>query len=385
VFEQLRMHAPVYYWPEGRSWVLSRYEEVVSVLRDGERFSSNQSDWEFAAVAGQSQVPEYAEVLKRGLIMLHGQEHLRVRKLVSPALTPRAIERLRPEIQAIVDEILDAVSTKGTINVVSDYAARIPVRVISAMLKIPRGREGSFHRFTAAMTKCFIPGLARPEELESLRADIREGASLVIETIDERRRNPLENDFMTTLVQAEEQGDKLSKDELLSLVSSFIVGGFETTTHLIGFTLFHLLQRIELLEQVKAEPELVKNVIEEVLRFDNFLKVGVARYALEDVELCGEKIKKGQMLLILIGSALRDEATFPKANVFDIRRNSSANIAFGHGAHFCIGASLARLEVQIAVSSLIRRFPEVTLLEPPVFGPNPLMRQIETLPVALNG
>jgi cytochrome P450 enzyme len=387
IFEQLRAQAPVYYWQEGRSWVLSRYDEVVSVLRDGERFSTNQADWEFASTAGQSaQVPEYAEVLKRGLFALPNQDHVRVRKLVSPALTPRAIERLRPEIQAIVDESLDAASTKGgTINVVNDYAALIPVRVIGSMLKIPKGREAPFHRFSEAMVKCFIPGMARPEELETLRADIREGTALVIETIDERRRTPLENDILTNLIQAEEQGDKLSKDELLSLVSSLLVGGFDTTIHLIGFTVLHLLQRPEVLAQVKAEPELVKNLVEEVLRFDNFLKVGVARYALEDLELGGETIKKGQMLLLLIGSTLRDEAVFPKAEVFDIRRNTTASIAFGHGAHYCIGANLARLEVQLAVGSLIRRFPEMKLLAQHSFGPHPIMRRLETLPVALNG
>jgi cytochrome P450 enzyme len=382
MLEKLRAEAPIFYWEQGRGWVLTRYDDAIAVLRDNKRFSSSRADWEFAGVVGSAgAIPELQELNKYSLLSLTGQDHARVRKFVSPALTPRAVERLRPEIQAIVDELLDAAAARGTLDVVADLAEHVPSRVIGTMLKMPKGQEALFMRFTYAVVKSIIPSLLRPEDVPALRADLAEGVRLLHATIEERRRNPLENDILTTLIQTEEQGDKLNTQELLSLVSSLIVGGFETSMHLIGFTVFHILQRPEVLAQVQADPEALKNVIEEVLRFDHFGKVGVSRYPLEDVEVGGVKIRKGQMMLILLASVGRDEAVFDKSEVFDVRRNTNASIAFGHGAHYCIGASLARLEVQIAVGSLLERFPELRLVKPPSFAPHPVIRQMNDLEV----
>lgn len=384
VFEQLRREAPIYYWQEGRGWLVSRYDDILAVLRD-KRFTPNRADWEFAAQAGVASFsPELAELNKHGLFALADQEHTRVRRLVSPAFTPRATERLRSEVQAIIDDVLDSVAAKGTVNVVSDIAEKIPSRVIGSMLKIPKGREALFQDFTDAVVKCILPGLIREEERAKLSADIREGLQLIRQTVEDRRQNPLENDILTTLIQTEEQGDKLSKQELLSLVGSLIVGGFETTVHLIGFSVLNLLKRPELFAQLKAEPELAKNVVDEVLRFDNFGKLGIARYALEDVELGGVTIKKGQLVMLMLNSALRDEAAFDKADVFDVRRNTNASIAFGNGAHYCLGANLARLELQIVLNTLVRRFPDMKLEGEPTFGPHPVIRRLETLQVKLN-
>ncbi len=382
--ERLRQQATVQYWEQGRAWLVSRYDDAVSVMRDSKRFSSNRADWEFAASVGlTAQVPEMAELSRSGLLSLSNADHARVRKLVSPAFTPRATERLRGEIQAIVDELLDAAAARGTVNVVTDISGLVPARVIGSMLKIPKGRESLFLRYTEAALRGFMPGLIAPSDVEGVRRDIREGIALLRETIEDRRRHPLPEDMLTTLIQTEEQGDRLNTQELLALVSSLIVGGFETTVHLIGFTVYHVLQRPELLAQVRAEPELLKGVIEEVLRFDNFSKLGIARYALEDVELGGVTLRKGQMLLILLPSALRDATAFPQAEVFDVRRNAATSIAFGHGVHYCLGANLARLEVQIAVDSLVRRFPALRLVGPPRFGPHALIRKMESLEVRL--
>ncbi|SET20328.1 cytochrome P450 [Stigmatella erecta] len=385
MLEKLRAQQAPPYWEEGRGWLLSRYEDVIAVLRDTQRFTANRAVWEFDAELGiAAQVPELKELNQYGLFALASADHARVRKLISPALTPRAIERLRPGIQAIVDEVLDAAAAKGaSVNVVADIADLIPARVIGSMLKIPKGKEALFQRFTEAMIQNFLPGLVSAEALEAMRPDIREGLGLVRETVEDRRRHPLEEDILTTLIRTEAQGDRLNGQELLSLVAALIVGGFETTVHLISFTVYNLLQRPEVFAQVKAEPELVRNVVEEVLRFDNFGKMGLARYALEDVPLGGVTLKKGQMVLLMLGSALRDGDTFAHADVFDVRRNTNASIAFGHGVHYCVGASLARLEVQLAVSTLIRRFPHMELLGQPVFGPHPVLRKMDSLAVRL--
>lgn len=382
--EKLRAQAPVQYWEQGRAWLVCRYDDVLAVLRDSKRFTTNRALWEFASSLGiPALIPELAEVNKTSLFALSNADHARVRKLVSPAFTPRATERLRPEIEALVNEVLDEAARKSPTNVVSDIADLIPARVIGAMLKIPKGREALFQRFTEASIKTFLPGLLDRAEVGGLRKDVLEGLDLIRATIEDRRRNPLPDDILTTLIQTEEQGDRLNTNELLSLVSSLIVGGFETTVHLIGFSTYNVLQRPELRAQLKAEPELVKGLIEEVLRFDNFGKMGIARYALEDLELGGAHLKKGQMLLLLLNSALRDEGTFPSADVFDVRRSASTSIAFGYGVHYCLGANLARLEVQIVMDTLLRRFPDMRLVQPPTFGPHPVIRKMETLLVQL--
>lgn len=384
MLDTLRAQAPLFFWDMGRSWIVSRYEEGLAVLRDDQRFSPNREAWEFASVLGSDAViPEMEELNKNGLFALSEQGHARVRRLVSPAFTPRATERLRPEIEAIVEELLGAMAAKGRLNMVHDFSERIPARVIGAMLKIPSGHEEQFHEFTNAVAKSLFPSGLSAEELTLLRRQIREGITLVTETIEDRRRNPLENDLLTTLIQTEEQGDKLNKQELLALVSSLIVGGFETTVHLMSFCVSCLLQQPGVFAEVKARPELIKNLVEEVLRFDNFVKMGPARYALQDVEMGGVQVKKGQMLIVLLTSVLRDERAFDKADVFDVQRQGNSNIAFGHGAHYCLGANLARLLVQIAMGTLVRRFPEMRLVRPPVFGPHSLMRKMEELEVDL--
>lgn len=382
MLQQLREQSPVWYWAEGHTWLVSRYDDIVSVLRD-ERFTPNPKAWEYASPQRFALPLEMEELNEHGLFALSHADHARVRRLVSPAFTPRAVERLRSEVQAIVDELLDRASAQDTFDVATGYSILIPGRVMSSMLKIPREHESVFQRFTGAVLKAFLPGMAPPEEHEQMRADMREGIAMVGEVLEQRRKSLLENDMMSTLIQTEEQGDRLNKLELLSLVNALIVGGFETTVHLINFMVLNLLRRPELLAQMRAEPELMKGVVEEVLRHDSFGKLGIVRYPTEDVQVGGVAIKKGQMVMLMLNSALRDSAAFDKAEVFDIRRNTNASIAFGHGMHYCLGANLARLEGQVAVGSLVSRFPHLRLEGQPTFGPHPAIRKIESLPVRL--
>jgi len=382
---RLREEAPILYWEQGRTWVVSRYDDVVALIRDP-RFTTDRAAWEFAKDEQMVAVrcPEFDEVTKGDLFALSPKDHARVRKLVSPSFTPRAIERLRPAVQRIVDETIAAATTGDTLDVARDFAEPIPVSVISAMLNIPERHQACFHRFADASIRQLFPSLITPAEAEKISGYVREGLAMIGEVIEDRRKNPIEGDILTSLIQAEEQGDRLNKMELLSLVAALIVGGSETTVHLIGFMVLNLLRRPEVLAQVQAEPELIKGVLEEVLRLDNFGKLGLQRYATEDVEIGGVTIKKGQMVMLLIPSALRDEAVFPRADTFDPRRDAGASIAFGQGAHYCLGVNLARLEGQIAVGTLLQRFPRMQLLGDPVFGPHPAIRKLDSLKVRLN-
>ncbi|AKT42689.1 cytochrome P450 [Chondromyces crocatus] len=381
--ERLRANSPLLYWEEGRCWVASRYATVVVLLRDP-RFTTDRSVWEHAG-HGQAAAlcPEFVEMNRNGLFSLDQVAHARVRKLVSPSFTPRAIERLRPAVQGIVDEVLDAAEGKDVLDVTRDFADQIPVRVIGALLNIPADRQAQFHHFADAVVRQLMPMLIKPSEIEENFAAIREGIAMIEGVIEERRQHPIEGDILTSLIQAEEQGDRLSKGELVSLVSGLVVGGSETTVHLIGFMVLNLLQRPELLAEAKANPELIKGVLEEVLRFDNFGRLGITRYAKEDIELDGARIKKGQMVILMLNSAMRDAAAIPMPDTFDPHRDTVTSLAFGNGAHFCLGASLARLEGQIAVGTLLSRFPDLRQEKGAVFGPHPLIRKLDSLQVRL--
>jgi cytochrome P450 len=331
----------------------------------------------------QESDPEIEEMNRHGLFGLPNKDHARVRKLVSPALTPRAIERLRPEIQAIVDERLELLAGKSVIDVVHDFAEHIPVRVISKMLNIPQERDAAFHRFADSAVKQLFVMLMTPEERERMRAGIRDGMTMVGEVIEERRKNPIEGDILTNLIQSEEQGDRLSKPELVSLVAALLVGGSETTVHLIAFMVRNLLERPEVVAEIEADPELMKGVVEEVLRFDNFGKFGTMRYATEDVEIGGVRVAKGEMVILFFSAALHDETVYPDPERFDPRRDATGNLNFGSGAHYCLGANLARMEGQVAVSSLFRRFPGLKVESPPTFGPHPALRKMDSFRVRI--
>jgi len=380
VYARLRESAPIFYWEEGRSWVLSRHEDVVAILRD-DRFVTDRRHWEHTEPYHASlRMPALELFMKHSLISLSIADHQRVRRLVAPAFSPRAIELLRPMVHEIVDDILDSLAGRETLDVVRDFAEPIPNRVLSRMLKLPREHEEPFRRFAEAIVQLLNLQLP-PEELTRVSAPIPEALSLIEQVIEDRRRNPIADDVLTTLVQAEERGARLSRAELLALIMALIAAGVEATIYSISYTIYNLLCAPAALAEVRKTPALVKCSFEETLRFDNFLKFGVIRFATEDVDLHGVKIRKGQMVTGLLGSAMRDHAVFPGGDTFDIHRDTSASIAFGAGIHHCLGVSLGRLEGQIAVGAFLHRYPELRLAGPPVFGTHAFIRKMESFPV----
>jgi cytochrome P450 enzyme len=373
---------PIHYWEESHCWLVTRQPDILAVLRD-DRFTPDRSAWEFASAEGRPAIPEFDELNKNGLFALSSEAHARVRRLVSPSLTPRMVERLRPQIQRIVDETIDAAQGNDVFDVVHDFAEHIPVRVISEMLYIPNEHDKGFQSFADGVVKGLFAMALTSEQIQQTRKRVRDGMALVSELIEERRKAPIEGDILTSLIQTEEQGDRLSRGELVSLVAALLVGGSETTVHLIAFSVLQMLKRPEVLAEVVAEPELWKGLMDEVLRFDNFGKLGIVRYALVDTEIAGVPIRKGQMVILMLSAALRDESTYPAADRLDPRRDTASSLVFGNGAHYCIGANLARIEGQIAVSTLFRKFPEMKLLEPPTFTPHPSIRKMDSFKVKL--
>ena len=381
IYRRLREEEPLHYWGTAPGWVVTRHEDVALVIRDS-RFSLNFWDWEHAPPAPPMEERSLFDQLQaRGSFQVQAEDHARLRKLVSHALTPRAVDRMRAEVQAITDEVIEShASSREEINLyhIADY---IPLRVISRFLSIPRDQEGAFRRFGVSIIEASNPVLTR-EQREQVLIPFDEGVAMLEEVIDHRRRH-LGEDVLSGLILAEEQGDRLSKDELISLVQALVAAGSDTTVYAICFAVLDLLRHPGQMQLVLDDPSLARAAFEESLRYNYVLKVGNAHYCREELSLCGRTFHKGEMILPGMIGAQRDPSIFPSPDTFDIRRDLSQSVAFGGGPHYCLGAALARLEGAVAIGSLLRRFPRMQLTGEPSFSPSFIMRALTDLPVRL--
>lgn len=379
-YRLLRERAPAYWWAEGRAWVFSRYHDVVAILRDS-RFSLDIRDWEHAQVQSESDSSEFERLTAKALFTLPPAEQQRVRRLSRRAFTPRALEWLRDAVQAVVDARLQQAEPAGTLDLAQEFAETIPVRVIGLMLGVPPAAADCFGRFGAGVSDTARPGVSQADR-QRLAQAFDDGLTLLRELIAARRAAP-QDDVLSALVSARDGEDRLSEEEILALVLSLITAGTETSAHLICFGVLSLLRHPDQLALLRREPGLMRSAIDEILRYDSFGKNGVARFALQEAEIRGVTITKGQMVFPLLPSALRDPEVFPDPDVFDIRRDPTENIAFGIGLHHCIGAPLARLQGEVALTTLIQRYPGLALAGEPTFVNDPLLRKMAALPVRL--
>jgi cytochrome P450 len=371
-----------YYWAKHDAYVFTRYEEVATIMRD-RRFTLNWREWEHRPPAPSGEVSEFDRLTSAGLFSIDAADHTRLRKLVAPAFTPRAVEGMRVKVQAIVDEALAGIKVVDGRFDVTEYADYIPLRAISTVLGIPREHDATFRRFGMSIVDASNPRLT-PEERARVLEPFPAGSRLIRALIEERRKAPTE-DMLSTLIQVEEAGDRLNHDELVSMVMGLIAAGSETTVHLICFAVYNLLRHPSEMALVKADPSLMRQALEEVLRFDSFGKNGVPRFPTEPMEFGGVKLRKGQLVFPHLPAALRDPDVFTNPDVFDIRRDRVSSIVFGTGPHHCVGAALARLEGDLAVSSLLARFPDLALAGEPTFAPHPFLRKMDSLPLRTGG
>lgn len=379
-YRYLREHAPAYFWEGPPAWVFSRYDDVVAILRDP-RFSMDFRDWEHAGHDGGADATEFGRLIAKAMFTLPPAEHARVRKLVGRVFTPRALEWMRESAQAIVDDSLRQLGDTATLDVPSQFADSIPLRGIGVMLGVPPDRMDTFLRFGDGVSRAARPGVNHAERQRAL-VPFDEGLTMMRALIAERRQHG-GHGVLAGLVEVRDRDDRLSDDEIIELVMALITAGTETVAHLICFAVLTLLRHPEQLALLRAEPGLIRNALDEVLRYDNFQKTGVARFALQEAEIGGAVIRKGQMIFPLLPSALRDPDVFPEPDRFDIRRDQTNNVTFGTGFHHCIGAALARVEGEVAIGTLIQRFPNLQLNGEPTFGLDPLLRKMVSLPVRL--
>jgi 4-hydroxy-2-oxoheptanedioate aldolase len=383
-YTYMRENVPVHWWPEAQGWVVTRYEDVQTLLKD-KRFSVETKDWEHGPVEQPDErLTTHQALAKHGLFWMPSEDHMRVRRVLGPLFSPRAVEHLRKDYQEVVDDVLAGVEAEGrdTLDIVADFAAVYPLRAITHVLGIPRCIQDRFIKFGSAVIDAFYPAIS-PEALREKMEFLPTGVAMLEEIMAERRRAP-GDDFFSKLVHAEEQGERLTRAEVISMVALMISAGCEPPRHLIAFALYDLLRHPRELALLREEPGLLRNAVDEVGRYDSFGKLNLPRFALEDVEMRGARIHKGQQVYGVFASALRDPEVFPDPDRFDIRRDQSRSVLYGGGLHVCLGMTLARLMAEAAVGTLVTRFPRMALAGEPRFTRNAFFRKMVSLPVRLS-
>ena len=375
-YHRLRAEDPVHHSPLG-FWVLTRYEDVSSVLRDP-RFVKEPLAALVAARFG-AEVPRGV-----GLSMLDRDppDHTRLRSLVSTAFTPRVVEGLRPRIQQIVDDLVTRAEAAGGMDVIEEFAYPIPVNVICEMLGVPVADHERFRGWSLDIARGLDSIWLPPDsEIPRRSAASRHAISDYFRGLIAQRRASPRNDLLSALIAAEAAGDKLSEEELVATCILLLIAGHETTVNLIGNGMLALLRHPAELRRLRESPGLITSAVEELLRYDGPVQ-RTARVASADATIGGRTIAKGDMVMPFIAAADRDPAQFPEPDRLDLSRSDNRHIAFGWGIHFCLGAPLARIEGQIAIDALVRRLPGLELAtHEPEYRQSLTLRGLKTLPV----
>ncbi len=376
-YRRLREEDPVHASPLG-IWVLTRYEDAVMVLRDARFGREGIAALQEARLGAARPRPKNS----RDMLFRDPPDHTRLRSLVSRAFTPRVVEEMRPHIQEIVDGLLDRVEGSGDMDVIEDLAYPLPVRVICEMLGVPTSDQEVFRQWSADIARSLDAALFPADSGVGTRG--QEASDALKEyfrsLIAVRRKHP-QPDLLSGLIAAEEQGDKLTEAELLSTCVLILIAGHETTVNLIGNGLLALLGNPEQLRALANDPGLIQTGVEELLRYDGPVQ-RTSRMTMADVEIGGKKIAKDSVVVAAIGAANRDPAVFADPERLDVARKDNRHIAFGFGIHFCLGASLARIEGQVAIGTLLRRMPALKLVSDiPEWRESSVLRGLKTLPI----
>jgi cytochrome P450 len=387
LFSQLRERGAVVQVAPGSTagasatWVVTQLEEAVQVFKD-RRFTVEAAainpDAGMYGESRQGGAEELSFFGAKSLTTVDGADHARLRGLVSQTFTPRYIESLRPNIQQIADELLDQAQARGTMDLVHDFGYPLPINVISDMLGVPKHeRERLMHASQTLTSGIMDPSDQGPGKL-------REFAAHIVELVADKRQHP-GDDLISQLIDTHAAGDRLDQQELLAMIGLLIFAGHETTANLISTGMLMLLDHPEQLARLRADLSLVPAAVEELLRLNGPVLIPSPRFALEDLTLSGQQLRRGDAVIVAIGAANHDPTAFSDPEELDIARTLSRHVAFGQGVHFCLGAPLARLEGEIAFTTLLRRLPDLRLNAPRAslsWRGSVSMRGLTTLPVA---
>jgi cytochrome P450 len=380
-YHRLRAIDPMHLAPTGL-YVASRHADVTTILRD-KRFGKD-----FAGRMSRRFGPQILEEpiyrsMRHWMLQQDPPDHGRLRGLVVRAFTARRVEDMRPRIQAIVDELIDRVAPRGQMDIIADFAFRVPVIVICDMLGIPKDHREMFFANSDAAARLLDLAPISADEIKQQNANNLATAEYFRSLFELRRREP-GDDLTTHLVQAEEQGNKLTNEELTANIILLFGAGHETTVNLIGNGLLALHRNPDQLALLKDHPALMPNAIDELLRYDSSVQV-TGRTTLEDVdEIGGVRMPQGQSVICLLGSANHDPAIYEDPDRLDIKRADVRPMSFGGGIHYCLGAQLARLEGEVAIATLLRRLPDLRLddIDRPDWRQTFVLRGLNRLPAS---
>jgi cytochrome P450 len=384
-YARLRQDAPVFATTlkrlhfRQRAWLVTRYDDVLEVLKNDTVFVKNPNNAMSPEQLRQApKVPAMFAKLQQSLLDLDGADHDRLKVLVHKAFTPRMIESMRQQTQNITNIALEKALKRGEIDLLHDFALPVPLAIIGQIMGVPEKDHNKFAGWTRAMVSVGSnPLLTIPSILMFV--------SYLRGMVAKRRKQPTD-DLTSALVQAQEGSDALSTDEIVSMLILLLSAGHETTVNLIGTGVFELLRHPEQLELLRQDPSLIKSATEELLRFTTPAETATERYATRDVEIAGVTIPKGELVVACIASANRDSTQFENPQALDVTRANNKHLSFGQGMHYCLGAPLARLEAQIAISTLVAGAPNLRLKVNPddlKWRSGFVLRGLEKLPVLL--
>jgi len=379
-YRRLREADPVHRSPLG-FFVASRHADVAHVLRD-KRFGKDFVGRMIRRFGDKIMDEPVYRSMSHWMLQQDPPDHTRLRGLVVKAFTARRAEDMRPRIQEIVDATLDRVEARGHMDLIADFAFRLPVTVICEMLGIPRQEHELFFHGARTGGRLLDPVPLSRAEIDEANAGSLAQAEYFHALFELRRRQP-GDDLTSQLVQAEEEGAKLTNEELTANIILLFGAGHETTVNLIGNGLLALHRHPDQLRLLQRDPSLTANAIEELLRYDSSVQL-TSRTALEDVEVGGTLVAKGESVVCLLGSGNRDPAAYPDPDRLDIRRPNIRPLSFGGGIHFCLGAQLARIEGEVAIATLLRRLPKLRLDDPehPDWRQTFVLRGLNQLPAS---
>ncbi len=373
-YRQLRERDPVHRSIFADQVVVSRFADVDRILRDHRTFGN-----EFGRVTSSEGSLATRKKLKPSMLAQDPPDHTRLRSLVNRAFTPRQVAKMEDYIRATAHTLLDNVGDAREFDLMKAFAVPLPTIVIARMIGVPESNLERFKVWSDDLARALEPFLSPEEEERVYRAD-QQLAAYFTGIIEQRRREP-RDDLVSRLVEAEDQGDRLTSAETKVMLRLLLAAGNETTTNLIGNGVRALLQHPDQLARLRERPELIPSAVEELLRYDTPVQLD-ARVALRDVELGGMAVKKGSLVTLAIGSANHDPDRFHKPEELDITRSGQPNISFGRGIHHCLGAPLARLEGRVALEVLLERFDELDFgSRPPKYRPSVVLRGLEHLDV----
>jgi len=380
LYHRLRNEDPVHWDPFLHAWVVTRYADVIHVLH---HFSANRTPTpEQLSTMGLAAMNPIAQVMVRQMLFLDPPNHTRLRALASAAFTVRRVERMRSHIQEIMDHLLDAVVSRGRMDLIADFASPAPAIVTAELLGVPVADHQQLKEWSADFAEMLGNFQHNPDRFPRILRSVENMCSYFRSAMQEQRVNPRDG-LVSAMMAANVDGAKLTEDEIIANLIVTMVGGQETTTNLIGNGMLTLLRNPEVMERLRADASLIPSAVEELLRYESPSQ-HTARLAPDDVEMGGRHIRKRQAVIAVMGAANRDPERFPEPDRLDIDRKDNRHVAFGWAAHFCFGAALARMEGQIAFETILRRLPGLTLDTsiPLVWRHNLGLRGLTRLPIA---